>query len=46
MLQKTLRLRVSDRKSQKEKSTSKEEGNWNIKLRMEKSSNDRVTKSN
>ena len=39
-------LKVSDRKSQKEKSTSKEEGNWNSKLRMETFSNNRVTKNN
>ena len=48
MLQKTLRLnalKVSDRKSQKEKSTSKE-GNLNRKLRMGKFANNRVTKNN
>ena len=39
-------LEVSDRKLQKEKSTSKEEGNWNRKLRMETFSNNRVTKNN
>ena len=39
-------LKVSDRKSQTEKSISKEEGHWNWKLRMEKFSNNRVTKKN
>ena len=48
MLQKNLKftaLKVSDKKSQKEKSTSKEKGHWSRKLRMEKFSNNRVTKS-
>ena len=39
-------LKVSDRKSQTEKSISKEEGHWNWKLRMEKFSNNGVTKKN
>ena len=45
---KTLRLhvlKITDRKSQKEKSTTKD-GNWKRKLRIEKFSNNRVTKNN
>ena len=47
MLQKTLglhALKVNDRKFQKVKSASKEEGNWNRKLRIEKFSKNRVAK--
>lgn len=49
MLQKTLglhALKVNDRKFQKVKSASKEEGNWNRKLRIEKFSKNRVAKKN